>query len=175
MSIPNYITISRIALSLGLLLVRPLSFTFYFIYFLCGCSDVLDGFVARKTNTTSKLGEKVDSIADAILLFILIYTIHPFLQINVTLLVWIIAIFVLRMLSLLVVFIRYKTFAMLHSVLNKVTGFLIFLYPFSLLFTKANTGLYFICMTACISAIEELLIHLTSKELIVNRKSLFKI
>ena len=165
MSIPNYITISRIALSLVLLLVRPLGFIYYIIYFLCGCSDVLDGLIARKTNTTSKLG--------AILLFILIYTIYPFLQINVTLLVWIIAIFVLRMISLLVVLIRYKTFAMLHSVLNKVTGFLIFLYPFSLLFTKANTGLYFICMTACISAIEELLIHLTSKELIVNRKSLF--
>ena len=67
------------------------------------------------------------------------------------------------------------TFAMLHSVLNKLTGFLIFLYPFSLLSAKINAGLYFICLIASLSAIEELLIHLTTKELIVNRKSIFKI
>lgn len=175
MSIPNGISITRIVLSLGLLFVRPLSFAFYFIYFLCGCSDAMDGYIARKTNTTSKLGEKLDSISDAILLFILLYSIYPFLQINATIIIWIIVIFALRMVSLFVVFIKYKTFAMLHSVLNKLTGFLIFLYPFSLLLVTVNAGLYIICTIACLSAIEELLIHITTKELIVNRKSLLKI
>nr|WP_295734419.1 CDP-alcohol phosphatidyltransferase family protein [uncultured Intestinibacter sp.] len=31
---------------------------------MCGILDVLDGFIARKFNVTSKLGAKLDSIPD---------------------------------------------------------------------------------------------------------------
>lgn len=65
-SIANYISISRILLVLTLIFIEPLSTTFYIIYFISGISDILDGFIARKYNVTSTLGEKLDSIADLI-------------------------------------------------------------------------------------------------------------
>lgn len=65
-SIANYISISRILLVLALIFIEPLSTTFYIIYFISGISDILDGFIARKYNVTSTLGEKLDSIADLI-------------------------------------------------------------------------------------------------------------
>lgn len=35
-------------------------------YLLCGLSDVLDGAIARRTGTVSRLGERLDTIADIV-------------------------------------------------------------------------------------------------------------
>ncbi len=59
----SIITVGRIVGAVVLLWIQPLSALFFVIYSLCCVSDVLDGFIARKTNTTSKLGETLDSIA----------------------------------------------------------------------------------------------------------------
>ena len=45
------------------MLIEPLSVLFYAIYILCGISDVLDGYIARKSNSVSKSGAFIDSIA----------------------------------------------------------------------------------------------------------------
>jgi CDP-diacylglycerol--glycerol-3-phosphate 3-phosphatidyltransferase len=37
---------------------------FLTLYALCGLTDVADGIVARKTNTQSKTGARLDTIAD---------------------------------------------------------------------------------------------------------------
>ena len=71
-SVANYISISRIVISLALLITKPLSPIFLFIYLIIGLSDILDGYIARKTCSTSKLGEKLDSMADMIFDVILI-------------------------------------------------------------------------------------------------------
>ena len=39
---------------------------FWTLYLLCGLSDVLDGAVARLAGTVSRLGERLDTIADII-------------------------------------------------------------------------------------------------------------
>lgn len=45
----NILTISRIFLSVLLMCTHPLSCSFYILYVLCGLTDAVDGFVARKT------------------------------------------------------------------------------------------------------------------------------
>ena len=58
-AIPNYISFSRIVFSLLLILTKPLSVDFYVIYIICGFSDIMDGFIARKNieryNETGKI------------------------------------------------------------------------------------------------------------------------
>ena len=58
------ITSVRIAASLFLLLLPLRSVGFLVVYTLTGLTDVLDGWLARKTGTASDFGARLDSIAD---------------------------------------------------------------------------------------------------------------
>ena len=60
----NTITFFRIAVSIVLLFCPAFSPPFYVFYIAAGLSDMLDGFVARKTDTVSKFGARLDTIAD---------------------------------------------------------------------------------------------------------------
>ena len=76
-SVANFISAARILLTFTLILTKPLSAAFIIIYLFCGISDMLDGYIARKTGTTSKLGEKLDSLADFIMITVLIIILYP--------------------------------------------------------------------------------------------------
>ena len=60
----NLITCIRILCAAALSFLHALSPAFYALNLLAGVSDILDGFVARRTNTTSSLGAKLDTLAD---------------------------------------------------------------------------------------------------------------
>ena len=55
--IANIITGSRIVFSIALLFFPPLSSAFFVLYAAAGLTDMIDGTVARKTNTVSDFGE----------------------------------------------------------------------------------------------------------------------
>ncbi|MHC1684199.1 MAG: CDP-alcohol phosphatidyltransferase family protein [Clostridiaceae bacterium] len=172
--IANYISFSRIVLSLTMFFLKPLSIEFFIVYFLCGLSDVFDGYIARKTNTESKLGAKIDSFADLLMLVILGIVLFPIINLSFSIIVWIAFIAFIRVGSILVVFLKYKTFAIPHTYGNKLTGFVLIVFlPVSLALTRSIIVIYVICLIATISAIEELFINLSSKKLEVNKKSIF--
>lgn len=173
-SIPNWLSLSRIFLSLALLFLEPLSLSFYIMYIACGLSDMLDGFIARKTGTTSTLGAKIDSLADLVMAGVLLVILLPILNPGTAILLWVIFIAVIRLAAMMVARIKYHSFASLHTYGNKATGLLLFLFPLLLAFSHAEVLMYMICVLASISAIEELLIHLTSDELLLNRKGWFE-
>lgn len=172
-NIPNYISCFRIFSSLGLLFVEPLSIGFYIIYIVCGLSDAIDGFIARKMKVTSKLGAKLDTLADIIMVGVLFIVIYPVVNLNPHIILWIISIGIIRVISIVTALVKYKAFAMLHSYGNKLTGLSLFIFPILLPFINITTLMYIICFVASISAIEELAIHMTSRELNVNKQSIF--
>lgn len=70
-TIINAISFSRIFLSTIIFLLLSLTdmyFLIILIFVLAGLTDYLDGFLARKYNATSELGEVLDPIADKILI-----------------------------------------------------------------------------------------------------------
>lgn len=171
--IPNYISVGRIVLSLFLLLVKPLSGGFYAIYIICGLSDIIDGYIARRTAATSRLGEKLDSIADIIMLAVLIIILYPIVDITRVMVIWILSIGLIRIVSMAIGFKKYKTFAMLHTYGNKITGMALFLFPLFIGYFHNTVVIYVICVIASLSAIEELIIQLTSRQLEINKPSIF--
>ena len=66
----NLITSLRIICSIALLLCPALSQVFYVLYIIAGVTDMIDGTVARKTNTVSEFGSRLDTVADFIFVMV---------------------------------------------------------------------------------------------------------
>lgn len=171
--IPNRITFSRIILAMLLLFLKPLSLIFLVTYVLCGVTDLIDGPIARMTNTTSSLGAKLDSAADTILIAVSLFTLYPFLGLTHVIIFWIFLIGVIRIASLGIALRRFKTYASIHTYGNKLTGILLFNTPLWLSFIHSTIWTVFVCIIATLSAVEEFIIQITSKELRLDRKGLF--
>lgn len=172
-TVPNILSLSRIMLCIILVFVKPLSGTFYIIYLYCGLSDILDGFIARKTGAASRFGEKLDSIADLIMAVVLLVLLYPVINPGKEIAIWITLIGIVRLMSVIVALKKFKTFAILHTYGNKITGLALFLFPVLLLLIPMTMLMYLICIIASASAIEEFIIQLTSHQLQANRKSIF--
>ena len=138
---------------------------FYVVYLLGGASDILDGSIARVTNTTSRLGATLDSIADFLFISIVFFKILPVIELNRKIIICIIITLLIRLTSIIVAYYKYKSFALLHTYANKITGLLMFLSVFLLHKVDINLLGLILCLSAIISANEELLIHLISNEL----------
>ena len=95
----NLITCCRILLSLLLLFFPALSPGFYGLYLAAGLSDMLDGYVARRTNSASPLGAKLDSMADLVFLAVCLIKLLPVLALPVWLWVWVGLIALLRLVN----------------------------------------------------------------------------
>lgn len=136
----NIITSIRIICSIVLLFCPVFSPVFYTFYITAGFSDIVDGIVARKTNTISNFGSKFDTIADFIFLVMCLIKIIPLLHISNWLIIWII--------------IR-KEIIVLHTVMNKLTGILLFIFPLTLTFIDLKYSEIFISTIATFAAINE--------------------
>ena len=165
----NAITLSRIVLSFSLLFIEKYSQLFFTVYFICGFTDILDGYVARKTKTESKFWARLDSISD-FLFFIIMFVIM--LEVFFEYIILIVIISLVRMLSLIIVIKKYE-FTFLHTYSNKFTGLILFLSPFFMNLVGVNKTMNTIGGIALYSAIEELIIVITSKKLDLNKKSIF--
>lgn len=172
-NVPNAITICRAVLSLLLPIMPPLSVQFFFLYSLCGISDVVDGFIARRFCVVSVFGAALDSVADVIFFACVLWAVIPALPIAVWMICWIVGIAAIRITSLTIHFFRFHKAAFLHTYANKITGVTIFLSPFIYIALGINAAIILVCAIATISAIEELSISATSKELQRDIKGIF--
>ena len=153
--ITNIITCCRILGSVFLLFYPAFSIEFYVIYIICGLTDMVDGTIARKTNSTSNFGAKLDTIADFVFVFVCSIKILPTLQIPLWLWVWIIIVALIKIFYIALVFIHKKKLLSIHSILNKITGFTLFILPLSLSFVEIKYSSVVVCLIATFSSIQE--------------------
>ena len=153
--IANIITGSRIVLSLPLLLIPLTSAWFYAFYLLCGFSDMVDGTVARKTNSASEFGARLDTISDFVFMTVALIKFVPHLHIPVWLWIWIGIITMIKFGNAVWGFVRTKKLMFPHTLLNKITGLLLFLLPVTLSFIELTYTLPVVCAVATVAAIHE--------------------
>ena len=132
----NIITSCRVLCSILLLFFHMTSIPFYVLYLFCGLSDVLDGIVARKKNTVSSPGAKLDTIADFIFVVILLIKIWLEMDVPIWLWIWIVTIGGIKTVNVIGGFVLAKRFIVEHTFLNKFTGVLLFLLPFTLVWGR---------------------------------------
>lgn len=174
-NIPNFITSIRIIGTICLLFFDTLSKPFYIIYTISGISDVLDGWAARKLKVSSEFGARLDSIADLVFYTVMGVKILPILIERLPANLWFVVgvILILRLCSYVFAAWKYKRFASLHTYLNKITGAGVFLIPYTIFLPVFIPFSKLLALVACLATIEELVIHIRSKEYHSNMKSLY--
>lgn len=151
----NCITGIRILSSLVMLFFRALSQEFYVLYLIAGFSDMIDGTVARKTNSVSEFGSKLDTIADFVFVIVCLIKLVPVLHIPVWAYIWTVIIALIKGSGVLYGYVKYKRFVAVHTLLNKVTGAQLFILPLTISFINLKCSLTIACIVATIAAIHE--------------------
>ena len=161
--IANIITGSRIVFSLSLLFIPLSSVWFYALYLLCGLSDMVDGTVARRTNSASEFGARLDTVSDFVFMTVALIKFVPYLRISVWLWIWIGVIAMMKLGNAVWGFVRTKKLISPHTVLNKVMGLLLFLLPMTVSFIELTYTLPFVCAVATTAAIHEVYVTYSEK------------
>ena len=151
----NTITFFRIAASIVLLFCPALSPGFYGLYIAAGLSDVLDGFAARKTNSASEFGARLDTAADLVFVLACLIRLLPVLRIPFWLYVWIGIIALIKIGNIISGFAVQKRFVVVHSAMNKATGVLLFLLPLTIPAVPLKYAAIVVCAAATFAAIQE--------------------
>lgn len=151
----NVITNFRIICSVCLLFCPVFSGVFYFMYLFCGITDMVDGTIARKTNTVSELGARLDTAADMVFIAVCFVKILPLMNLPVWLWIWIAVIAAMKIGIIVWGFISSKKLISLHTRLNKTTGILLFLLPLTLDYIEPIDSVVVVCFFAMLSAINE--------------------
>ena len=153
--IANILTACRIIGSILLLFFPAFSVAFYIIYIFCGFSDMIDGTIARKTNSISKFGSRLDSVADLIFVVVSLFKLLPVIQIAQWLWIWCGIIATIKIANIIRGYISKKQFISLHTFMNKATGLLLFLLPLTISFVELKYATIVVCSIATFSAIQE--------------------
>ena len=151
----NIITSIRILCSIAILFCPVFSAAFYSLYISAGVSDMIDGWVARKTNTASEFGAKLDTMADIVFVIVCLFKLLPVMDIPVWLYVWIGVIAFIKVINIVSGYVVQKQFVAIHSLMNKVTGVLLFLLPLTFSFVELKYSAAVVCVFATFSAVQE--------------------
>lgn len=116
---------------------------------------MIDGRVARITNTANEFGSRMDTIADITFVVVCMVKILPILNIPIWLLIWIGVIAIIKVFNIISGYILQKQFVAVHSIMNKITGAVLFILPLTLSIVDLKYSGGFTCTTATLAAIQE--------------------
>ena len=153
--IANVLTCCRILGSILLLIFPTFSLGFYVTYLLCGLSDMVDGTIARRTNSVSRFGSHLDTVADMVFVISSLIKVLPAIDVPLWLWIWGGAIAFIKVGNIIWGYVARRQFVSIHTIMNKVTGFLLFLLPLTLSFMELDHAAMVVCIIATISSIQE--------------------
>lgn len=173
--LPNLLSVARIVFA-GLLLInqQPL---FSICYLMCGLTDVLDGFIARKYHLQTTLGSKLDSLGDFVFFVIVLFLYFKTRSYPAWIIYGIVIVASIRFFHLILTKVKFAQWGMLHTLSNKMTGFALFFLCFAV-FTFGDVPEYVWVVTfllALFSSIEETIIVWCSSSYEPDPKGFFTV
>ena len=153
--LPNIITTFRLIGAFCLLFFGARSYGFWIIYFACGLSDMLDGYLARKLGCESKTGALLDSVADIVFVACCCWQLIPVLAFPRWLWIWGGVIVAIKVINQISAFVMYKKCVFPHTIANKVTGGLLFVGVPLTVFLEPFVLMIIIAAVATFAAVQE--------------------
>ena len=164
----NIITGVRIVCAVALIFCPTFSSLFYFLYILGGISDVLDGIAARHLGKETKVGARLDTVADTVFTAVVIIKTVRAVNIPLWIIIWTVLIAVIKCINIISGFILYKRFIAEHTVMNKICGALLFVIVLCLGLLPGRLTVILIVLTGAVTtfaAIQEGYYIQTGKEI----------
>ena len=162
----NIVTSCRILCSILMLFSHAFSVQLYILYLICGLTDMVDGTIARKTHTDSEFGAKLDSVADFIFVVISLVKLLPVIHIPRWLWIWILVSAIIKIINVISGFICKRRLMVEHTIMNKVTGFMLFILPLTFVFIELKYSAVVVCTIATFAAIQEGHLIRTGREIV---------
>ena len=166
----NAITALRLVGSLTLLVLAPLSMPYFVAYAACGASDAIDGWIARRSGTTSAFGASFDSVADTVFTFAIVVSLLPTAELPLFVWLWIAVVALVKIASLAVGYVRFRAYAALHTSANKLAGLALFALPVLFALAGSASAAVAVCAIATFAALEELALTVKSPVLDPNAR-----
>ena len=108
-----------------------------------------------RTGTISEVGSKLDTFADIVFVAVCLIKLLPIMHVPVWLYIWIAIIALIKVTNIVIGYISQKEFISVHSVMNKVTGGMLFILPLTLVFIDLRYSAAVVCVVATVAAIQE--------------------
>ena len=169
----NGITVIRMICAGAIFVVSPKTITFWGAYVVGSLSDILDGFVARIFHIQSDIGAKLDSVADLMFVIALIFSLIKYFSIPSWVLISIIVMTTWRGVNLFIGYYRFRTFASIHTLLNKGVGGMVYGFPIIYLILGLTGSCILISVFAGLATLEEMLLLVSSDTLNCDKLSFF--
>ena len=116
---------------------------------------MLDGFAARKTDTVSEFGARLDTAADFVFAAVCLLKLLPVLRIPAWLYAWIGIIALIKVVNNISGLAVQKKLVAVHSGMNKATGAMLFLMPLTIPAAPLKYSAVIVCAAATFAAIQE--------------------
>ena len=159
--IANIISISRVIGAIALFFFSNITTPFLIIYVFCGITDLIDGPIARKTNSTSPLGATLDTVGDVATYLALTKVLAMQKLVPGWILIWILSAGVIFGIDALISRHRLGKLYLPHTWLGKIFGGAVFVLPVAMQFMEGYVWMSVICTIATVHAFE--LLYIQSK------------
>ena len=90
---------------------------------------MIDETIARKMNTVTEFGARFDTAADFVFVVVCLIKLLPVISMPAWLCIWIVIIALIKIINIISGHIVQRKLVAVHSVMNKVTGVLLFILP----------------------------------------------
>ena len=116
---------------------------------------MIDGTIARRTNTVSEFGTRFDTAADFVFVVVCLIKLLPVISMPAWLCIWIVIIALIKIINIISGYIAQRKLVAVHSVMNKVTGLLLFILPLTFPIVPLKYLAIPVCEVATFAAVQE--------------------
>lgn len=158
----NIVTLSRVVGAVALFCMNSISQAFLAVYVFCGFTDLIDGPIARKMNSSSELGATLDTVGDVLTYLALTKILVKQKAVPLWILIWIISAGILFGGCAMVSKKRFDKLYLPHTYLGKIFGGSVFVLPIMMQFMPGKVWMAVICSIATVHAAELFYVQLKS-------------
>ncbi|MDD6728188.1 MAG: CDP-alcohol phosphatidyltransferase family protein [Eubacteriales bacterium] len=156
----NIISASRVAFAAVLLFLNDFTGMFIPIYIYCGFSDLIDGPIARKTNSVSVLGAHLDTVGDVLTYSAMTKIIVFKKDVPLWAFIWFGAVAVGFIAAAFIAKIRSGKFYFVHTLFCKIMAGVFFVLPLVINHIKVEICGAVLCTVSSIGALESIIFQL---------------